>query len=346
MSGKRERVDGGAGGGGGASSSSSAAAAAAAAAKRRRHRLELEDEEPAPRSEAEGKVLELCREHPDGVPQQVMQDALDENAGIKDEMAAAINRLSVEQRLRFISINDVIHYKLRPAALAAKFRTLSSEDVAVYDEIERASNKGIWSRDLKRALHGQLTGPAVDKSLKHLHSKLLIKSVKSIASRSKKVVMLYDLIPSLDVQGRCWFSGHTYDEEFFAKLREFVIDVVRRRHQATPAMATEEVKESGAFEVAVTKDDMIDLFRSLAYEGTLEPVPEKLHDEIIAATIDQDDEDAAKGAQSLYRLRPDRRWGNVLSHIPCTVCPVRDQCVPGGRVNPQACVYMTEWLDF
>lgn len=58
-------------------------------------------------------------------------------------------------------------------------------------EIERAGNKGIWTRDIKT--HTNIPQQVVTKTLRLLETRQLVKSVKSISSKNKKLYMLYDL---------------------------------------------------------------------------------------------------------------------------------------------------------
>ena len=93
------------------------------------------------------------------------------------------------------------------------FRAVDSEEVLkthdltenqkiIYHLIKAAKNKGIWVKDIKAksGLHSQL----VMADIKTLEKKLLIKSVKSIKSPTKKVYMLYDLDPSVEITGGAW----------------------------------------------------------------------------------------------------------------------------------------------
>jgi DNA-directed RNA polymerase III subunit RPC6 len=65
------------------------------------------------------------------------------------------------------------------------------EQMLVYQVIERAGNKGIWTRDIKNATNIQQQ--TLTKTLKALESRQLIKAIKSVTSKSKKLYMKYDL---------------------------------------------------------------------------------------------------------------------------------------------------------
>lgn len=65
------------------------------------------------------------------------------------------------------------------------------EQMLVYQVIDRAGNKGIWTRDIKNATNIQQQ--TLTKTLKALEGRQLIKSIKSVTSKSKKLYMRFDL---------------------------------------------------------------------------------------------------------------------------------------------------------
>ena len=36
----------------------------------------------------------------------------------------------------------------------------------------------------------------------------------------------------------------------------------------------------------------------------------------------------------------------ALASVPCGVCPVIHECVDGGPISPETCIYYQHWLDF
>ncbi len=61
----------------------------------------------------------------------------------------------------------------------------------IYQVIEKAGNKGIWTRDIKTAT--SVNQNTLTKTLKSLEGRHLIKTAKSVTSKSKKLYMLYEL---------------------------------------------------------------------------------------------------------------------------------------------------------
>jgi hypothetical protein len=37
---------------------------------------------------------------------------------------------------------------------------------------------------------------------------------------------------------------------------------------------------------------------------------------------------------------------SAFTAVPCGVCPVFNECAPGGLVSPETCAYMKDWLSF
>ena len=99
-----------------------------------------------------------------------------------------------------------------------KNRTSSLNDTEriVYQLIKGAKNKGIWIKDIKSksGLHTQL----VNSNVKSLEKKILIKAVKSVKTPTRKVYMLYELEPSVELTGGAWYTDQELDVEFIDQL--------------------------------------------------------------------------------------------------------------------------------
>ena len=61
---------------------------------------------------------------------------------------------------------------------------------------------------------------ALNKTLKNLETKKLIKSVTSVNASKKKVYMLFDLEPDRSITGGAWYSGKEFESEFVEILNE------------------------------------------------------------------------------------------------------------------------------
>jgi len=74
------------------------------------------------------------------------------------------------------------------------------QEKLVYQIIEAAGNKGIWTRDIRFKCNLMLT--EVNKILKNLESKKLIKAVKSVAVRILLVDLKFVIFSSLSFPSR------------------------------------------------------------------------------------------------------------------------------------------------
>ena len=67
----------------------------------------------------------------------------------------------------------------------------------------------MWTRDIK--LSTNIPQHTLTKTLKILEQRNLIKSVRSVVSKSKKLYMLYDIVPAKEITGAlCTFVTVVY----------------------------------------------------------------------------------------------------------------------------------------
>lgn len=153
------------------------------------------------------RIMSLCKEFPQGISDKALQGALgDVDSGAR---AAAINKLLGSGKINlFKSAERGLLYRARGAAAGAAvgaggdgpgaggggarpsragaFRG-DAEEKLVYRIIEEAGNKGTWIRDIR--IKSNLVQTQLNKVLKSLKSKKLIKDVKSVNSTRKIVYM-------------------------------------------------------------------------------------------------------------------------------------------------------------
>lgn len=66
-----------------------------------------------------------------------------------------------------------------------------------------------------------------------------------------------------------------------------------------------------------------------------------LYDDVILETDDMGDDGETKYCRAAW---PEDVEDLGLATAPCGVCPVKDQCHPGGVVSPETCEYWGEYL--
>ncbi|KAG8014925.1 DNA-directed RNA polymerase III subunit RPC6 [Nibea albiflora] len=223
----------------------------------------------------------------------------------------------LEPQQRAMAINKLLSLLTRfPFLCFSKMKGSDNQEKLVYQIIEDAGNKGIWSRDIRFKSNLPLT--EINKILKNLESKKLIKAVKSVAASKKKVYMLYNLQPDRSVTGGAWYSDQDFESEFVEVLNQQCFKFLQSK-------------------VDLSMDDIETILNTLIYDGKVEMT-------IIAAK--EGTVGSVDGQMKLYRGVNSVIQPTGLVRTPCGLCPVFDDCHEGGEISPSNCIYMMEWLDF
>jgi DNA-directed RNA polymerase III subunit RPC6 len=221
---------------------------------------------------------------------------------------------------------------------------------------------GIWIRDIANKTNVKST--ALNKTLKSLETKKLIKSLTSVNANKKKVYMLFDIEPDRSITGGAWYSGKEFESEFVEILNEqcyhylcdrreevekqekYMNDPIMKRNAsfASSKEIRDYIKELRISKVELNLEDIETILNTLVYDG-------KVEKSIISkAAITKAQEDDGSGAHmSLYRAVHsiiDKKLGSGFVRMPCMICPLIENCSPDGIINPQTCVYMKDWLEF
>lgn len=87
------------------------------------------------------------------------------------------------------------------------------------------------------------------KTLKVLEQRLLIKTVRSVVSKSKKLYMVYDMMPAKEITGGPWYSDQEFDNDFVTTLGNFIVQVVKNLGMADLGTISDKVRISGISKV-------------------------------------------------------------------------------------------------
>ena len=223
----------------------------------------------------------------------------------------------------------VLQYVAQGKERATQFKGLGMEDMLVYQLIKEAHDKGIWIRNLKS--RSGLQTVQMNKTLKALESRRLIKSVKTIANRSRKVYMLYELMPHRSLVGGPWVTDSEFDKPFFEQLQRLCERYVTQVGYCSSIQAHEFIRSSGVSTVDLGLEDVEILLSTLVYDGRLERF--------------DDPRPGFIGGPPLYKMTRLPQNPFNLASAPCGICPVSDQCHEDGEISPATCVYLSEWLD-
>nr|CAD7585943.1 unnamed protein product [Timema genevievae] len=261
-------------------------------------------------------------------------------------------------------------YKLKdPALLTDKIKGADNEEKIVYSIIEEAGSKGIWIRDIR--YKSNLVPTQLNKILKILENKKLIKAVKSVAASKKKVYMLFNLEPDRSVTGGAWYCDQDFEAEFVDVLNQQCYRYLQQKSEnikdckggpiaarnisyASSKDVWKFISELGISKVQLSVEDIETILDTLLYDGKVE-------------------RSVALDGSYLYRAIESLLAAPGIVRIPCGVCPVRlntssllnsqllifcalqlneiaqsgvlRMCNDVGSVNAKKCVYMKEWLE-
>ncbi|XP_059063823.1 uncharacterized protein LOC131031208 [Cryptomeria japonica] len=151
------------------------------------------------------RILDLFTNFSEGLTDKIMEENLrGVELGVRVQ---AINSLLQKRQIQMFKQGDFIVYKRQAKDESGRFRGLSTEDMLVYQAIQKAGNMGIWTKDMKRETN--LQQPQITKAIKNLETRSLIKGVKPVSNQAKKVYMLAELTPSKEITGGAWYTGYS-----------------------------------------------------------------------------------------------------------------------------------------
>ena len=132
-------------------------------------------------------ILEFLKKNPDGVN----KDALMASVNINEQHGAEIiNSLISENRIYVTELRGEQFFRYRTEKEASKFRDLTFEEIQAYEIIIQTGSMGVSTNDIKYKLN-IMANSFLNKILKRLEKKLLIKSLKMVNMKNKKVNLNY-----------------------------------------------------------------------------------------------------------------------------------------------------------
>lgn len=282
-----------------------------------------------PLSRTAEELLRFLQAHEDGVAESQVKQAFGDRYA---EVAGALNELLTLNRVQlFKNQEGMLVFKTIKEETAVKFDGLGPEQMLVHQVIERAGNKGIWTRDIKTST--SMPQHTLAKTLKILEQRSLIKSVRSVVSKSKKLYMLYDMQPAKEITGGPWYSEQEFDHEFVGALSDFIVRAVASRGMLDIAGINEQIMINGIANIELSLDEVETIVNTLVYDGRLEEINSSV---LLLSGY-------ATGKKA-YKLKKQIFVPDYLTVTPCGMCPVVSQCCEGAVISPTSCPYLTEWL--
>ncbi|CAG9857909.1 unnamed protein product [Phyllotreta striolata] len=298
-----------------------------------------EDSSSSELSEIEIKLLDLAKSNPDGISNDDIKKQIPDVP--LTEITAIINKFLRNGTFDLFKTKDNLLYKYKDPSNKSTVKGADSEEKVVYKIIEEAGNKGIWIRDIRFSSNLNMT--QLNKVLKSLETKKLVKVVKSVSASKKKVYMLYDLEPDSSVTGGAWYQDQDFESEFVDVLNQqchrYLVEkleeamkkpggplLARNRSYATANDVHKFISELGISKVSLTVDDI----ESILYTVVLDDKAERIK--------------AANGS-NLYKATNRFLPSSGIVKITCGICPIANRCANTGSINPKACSYLSEWLN-
>jgi len=244
-----------------------------------------------------------------------------------------------QAKLELLRSGNTLLYKARNLVNLEKIKGATNEETIIYQIIEEAGTRGIWVRDIRT--QSNLAQAQLNKVLKNLESRKLVKSIKSVGAAKKKIYMLYELEPDIAVTGGAFYSDQDVDMQFVDLLNQQCLKYLRGKKQfacekyADPALRSKtacvpsievarHINDLKISKIELTVKDMERVLDTLVYDGLAE------RDEQQGAVY--------RVVESIFK----ESAGYV--RVPCAFCPILADCHPGGVISPASCVYFKDWL--
>lgn len=118
--------------------------------------------------------------------------------------------------IKLVKVGDDLRIQAISAAETRKLTLMSEDEQMIYSYIEASGREGIWTKTLKAKtnMHQHI----VIRCLKLLEQQRFVKLIKSVKHPTRKIYMLYNLQPLIDVTGGPWFTDSELDTEFIDSL--------------------------------------------------------------------------------------------------------------------------------
>jgi DNA-directed RNA polymerase III subunit RPC6 len=224
-------------------------------------------------------------------------------------------------RIHKSSSGELVYYHQNPED-AKKLEKLDDNDRIVYQLIQDSKALGMTKLDLKKK--SGLTNPKMlEASLKTLDKYGLIKHLKA-KDKNRVVYFTADQEADADVVGGRFYSDGVIDEEMIGRVGEGITSIVSSRGKASYSEIGKYLGDNCTEARDLKEEELTTVLNMLIFEDELEEV----------GGLGRGDYVLAKGGS-------DAADGFIST--PCFVCPVFNECTPGGEISPQTCVYFENW---
>lgn len=260
-----------------------------------------------------------------------------------DALSARIEDVPIEEQL--LAINSLLKKSLfnaqkGPSGIqyvavsrdeASMLGGMDANERIIYNHIKEARNEGIWTKMIKARTNLHQT--IMTRCLKTLEQKQLVKSVKSVKFPTRKIYMLYDLTPSIELSGGPWYTDNELDTGFIHELSMACLRYVQSRSwpkdgrssalypaSHTAALPTAQcvhnyLKNARLTDTQLEQEHVVALLDLLIYDHAIEKVP-MLPGAHVRAGSKRGNDDASDSSDSdtLARSRRSHKHRKQMKH--------------------------------
>lgn len=212
---------------------------------------------------------------------------------------------------------------------------LTEPEFKIYEVIKSKEGSGIWTNDVRKEVIG-FPPTVINKALKSLQSKNLIKEVTSVKHKTRKIVMGVEFEPSEEISGGTWYQDGALDIAFIKILRQQCRRLMEDLKVATCEMIRKSIKDSRVFNMDITLQQIYEIVELMVLDKEVDKLKSSGVGEFSHVL-------AGKECYRISKSRESPKEG-ALSSIPCGVCPRISECTPDGVISPINCVYYNKWL--
>lgn len=175
-------------------------------------------------------LLTTLRKQPQGATTDTLLNELP--GWIASDVVNNMNALSAQQYVDFsILPSGELKFTARSAEEKEKTSGMELNERIIYNLVKDSGNKGIWIKDLKNA--SQIHSQIVTTIVKNLEKRNIIKAVKAVKNSTRKVYMLFEVEPSVELTGGPWYTDSDFDTAFVEALTDQVYKYIL--HKSYPA---------------------------------------------------------------------------------------------------------------
>jgi DNA-directed RNA polymerase III subunit RPC6 len=288
------------------------------------------------------QILNLLKNNPDGIAQTTLVKSIE--ARDVDTLSNTLNDLIQQNRIIVLNSSDGdALFKYRSEREAAKFRDLNYEDNNIYEMIVATGNSGISNNELKQKT--KYTTQILNKILKKLEKKCLVKSLKPVNSKSnKKIWLAYEIEPSQEITGGIWCSNQEFDKDLITTITEKCLTYIQREKVTTRKEVMIYIKSTGLVGGDLKEEDMQKIINLLYFDDKIEvifPDVSYIAENKVITLLKKND---PLLNMFKYKISNNYQVKSIMSNLPCTYCPVFNECQIENVINPKDCEHMLKFL--